>query len=145
MDNGIKDARRVMLAVSIGGHDATSYVEPRGANAAETTLSARESERPTGSGAERNAADEKTLELNKRVESAADAMRLGASELRGKNKDKNKATLEFMGNPAVVAGVVIAVTGFGGFDGSWFVESCEHKVGGSGYTTSVEIRKTLKY
>ena len=88
--------------------------------------------------------DEKTLQLNKRVESAGEAMRLGASELRDKNKDKNKATLEFMGNPAVVAGVVIAVTGFGGFDGSWFVESCEHKVG-SGYKTSVEIRKTLKY
>ena len=51
---------------------------------------------------------------------------------------------EFMGNPAVVAGVVIAVTGFGCFDGSWFVESCEHKIG-SGYKTSVEIRKTLKY
>lgn len=86
----------------------------------------------------------KMLQLNKRVESERDAMRLGASELRDKNKEKNKATLEFMGNPAVVAGVVIAVTGFGCFDGSWFVESCEHKIG-SGYKTSVEIRKTLKY
>ena len=91
-----------------------------------------------------DATDEKMLQLNKRVESERDAMRLGASELRDKNKEKNKATLEFMGNPAVVAGVVIAVTGFGCFDGSWFVESCEHKIG-SGYKTSVEIRKTLKY
>ncbi len=88
--------------------------------------------------------DEKTLQLNKRVESSAEAMRLGASELRDKNKEKNKATLEFMGNPAVVAGVVIALSGFGPFDGRWFVEKAEHKVG-TGYKTSVEIRKTLSY
>lgn len=89
-------------------------------------------------------ADEKTLQLNQRVESAGDAMRMGKGELRNKNKEKNKASLEFMGNPAVVAGVVLALTGFGQFDGRWFVEKAEHKIG-SGYTTSIEIRKTLDY
>ena len=89
--------------------------------------------------------DAKTLQLNTRVESVAEAMRLGKSGLRDANKGKEKANLEFMGNPAVVAGTVLGLTGFGTFDGRWFVEKAEHKIGGKGYTTAVEIRKTLAY
>lgn len=124
----------------------THKAEVRVSDAAATDGAAQrsESERPAESGAKRNTADEKTLQLDQRVESMGDAIRLGKSELRNANKNKNKASLEFMGNPAVVAGVVLALTGFGQFDGRWFVEKAEHKIG-SGYTTSVEIRKTLDY
>lgn len=89
--------------------------------------------------------DAKTLQLNTRVESVAEAMRLGTSGLRDANKGKEKANLEIMGNPAVVAGTVLDLTGFGKFDGRWFVEKAEHKVGNNGYRTSVELRKTLAY
>ncbi|WP_302292827.1 MULTISPECIES: phage late control D family protein [Pseudomonadati] len=89
--------------------------------------------------------DEKTLQLNKRVESSAEAIRLGKSGLRQTNKNKDKATIEIMGNPGLVAGIVIGLTGFGKLDGSYFVEKAEHAVSSSGYRTSAEIRRTLSY
>lgn len=117
----------------------------RSASAAGTALPASESESRAGGAGERGSEDAKTLQLNTRVESVAEAMRLGKSGLRDANKGKEKANLEIMGNPAVVAGTVLALTGFGTFDGRWFVEKAEHKIGGKGYTTAVEIRKTLAY
>ena len=88
--------------------------------------------------------DEKTMQLNQRVESAAEAARLGKGALRSANKQENEATLELMGNPALVAGRTVNLTGFGQFSGAWFIEKAEHKVSGNGgYSTSLTIRKTL--
>ena len=85
-----------------------------------------------------------TLKLNTRVESAAEAIAGGESALRDKNKKANTATIEIMGHPGLVAGITLSLQGWGSFDGKYFVEKAEHKVG-SGYTTSAELRKTLDY
>lgn len=86
--------------------------------------------------------DEKTLQLDARVESAGEAMRLGKAGLHNANAKENPATLELMGHPGIVAGTVLSLTGFGDFSGPYFVSKAEHKVSGSGgYTTSVELRK----
>lgn len=89
--------------------------------------------------------DGKTLQLNQRVESSSEAIRLGRSGLRQANKNRDKGTIEIMGHPGLVAGIVIALTGFGKHDGSYFVEKAEHAVSSSGYRTSAEIRRTLSY
>lgn len=87
--------------------------------------------------------DHKTLQLDARVESAAEAMRLGKSALHNANAKADPATLELMGHPGIVAGVTLALTGFGDFSGTYFVNKAEHKVAGSGgYTTSVELQKS---
>lgn len=85
-----------------------------------------------------------TLKLNSRVESAAEAIAGGASALRGKNKKAENATIELMGHPGLVAGITLSLQGWGGYDGTYFVEKAEHKVG-DGYKTSAELRKTLGY
>ncbi len=86
--------------------------------------------------------DEKTLQLDSRVESAGEAMRLGKAGLHNANAQENPATLELMGHPGIAAGMVLNLTGFGDFSGAYFVSKAEHKVAGSGgYVTSVELRK----
>lgn len=111
-----------------------SYTDPSEGQTHEATVEA-----PAAPAAPR---DEKTLQLDARVESAGEAMRLGKAGLHNANAKENPATLELMGHPGVVAGTVLSLTGFGDFSGPYFVSKAEHKVSGSGgYTTSVELRK----
>lgn len=84
------------------------------------------------------------LKLNERVESHAAAISLGEAALREKNERAETANISVMGHPGLVAGITIKMKGFGGYDGIYFVEKAEHKVG-SGYITSAELRKTLGY
>lgn len=113
-----------------------AYTDPASGTTHEAEVSALKEDAP---------ADEKTLQLNRRVESSAEAIRLGTSGLRQANKNKDKASIEIMGNPGLVAGIVIGLTGFGKLDGSYFVEKAEHAVSSSGYRTSAELRRTLSY
>lgn len=85
-----------------------------------------------------------SLKLNTRVESGRAAIALGESALREKNEKANTANIEIMGHPGLVAGITLSLEGFGEYDGSYFVEKAEHKIG-SGYSTSAELRKTLGY
>lgn len=111
-----------------------SYTDPSEGETHDATVEA-----PAAPAAPR---DEKTLQLDSRVESAGDAMRLGKAGLHNANAKENPATLELMGHPGIVAGTVLSLTGFGDFSGPYFVSKAEHKVSGSGgYTTSVELRK----
>lgn len=87
---------------------------------------------------------QKVWAVNQRVESEADARKLAQNALRGKNGGECTGNLEIMGHPGLVAGVTLALTGFGAFSGSYFVNKAEHKIG-SGYTTSAELRRTLAY
>lgn len=86
----------------------------------------------------------KRKEINARVESLKEARRLSQSSLRAANKAEVTGSLDVMGHPSLMAGVTIALTGFGRFDGSYFIETSKHSLS-SGYTTSCEIRKTLGY
>lgn len=88
--------------------------------------------------------DPKMLELNRRVESSAEAMRVAQSSLREANKDTLTADIEVMGHPGLLAGLTVNLTGFGRFDGPYFIESSKHSLG-NGYTTSCNLRKTLEY
>ncbi|MDL2268879.1 hypothetical protein LJC71_04985 [Desulfosarcina sp. OttesenSCG-928-A07] len=85
------------------------------------------------------------LKLNERVESAGAAIALGTSALREHNENADTANITVMGCPGLVAGITVTMSGFGAYDGAYFVEKAEHKVGGSGYTTSADLRRTLGY
>lgn len=87
---------------------------------------------------------QKVLRVNKRVESLAEAAKLAKASLRKGNKGETKANIEVMGHPGLVAGMTVRLSGFAAFDGAYFVEKSAHKVG-SGYATSVELRKVLEY
>lgn len=87
------------------------------------------------------------LRVNERVESRAEAMIRAQALLRGANREWMTGEIPLMGEPSIVAGVVVALKGFGAFDAhTWFVERCEHRADASGgLRTSLSIRKTLDY
>lgn len=84
----------------------------------------------------------KTLKINKKVNSQAEAERLAENELRERNKKENTLTLTCAGDFRLVAGNVIALESFGVFDGNWLIEKATHTVG-NGYEVRVECRKCL--
>jgi phage protein D len=86
----------------------------------------------------------KVLDLDKRVESEADARALAQNKLRGANKSECEGSFTVMGHPGLVAGMTVSMTGFGVFDGKYFVKKTTHSVGDK-YTTKAEIRMVLGY
>lgn len=88
-------------------------------------------------------ADENAQEyaLKKRAKSVAEAERLAKAKLRHLNARSVTGTVTIAGDTDLVAGVVIAVSGFGSFDGNFIIERATHSVSGSGYTTSLSLRR----
>ncbi|WP_068775781.1 phage late control D family protein [Paenibacillus sp. FJAT-26967] len=83
------------------------------------------------------------LKINEEVKGQAEALRLAEKSLRDKNKEVGRASLSLAGDIRLAAGTTITITGFYRFDGKYLVESAGHKVGSSGFTTDIEIRKVL--
>jgi hypothetical protein len=87
-----------------------------------------------------------TLQINKRVESLAEAMRTAETQLRAKNKAETTASLTMMGRPELLSGLVYTAEGYGSFDGNYLIESATHSGDGSaGYTTSITSHLILGY
>jgi len=49
-----------------------------------------------------------------------------------------------MGHPGLVAGMTVGMSGFGRFDGKYFVTKATHSFGDK-YVTKAEIRRTMGY
>lgn len=84
----------------------------------------------------------KTLVINERVNSIAEAEKLCKKRLRKANASENTASMTLFGNPILVAGVNILIDGFGAFDGKYAIESATHS--GPLYETKLELRRTLE-
>lgn len=84
----------------------------------------------------------KTLVVNERVNSIAEAERLAKKRLRQKNREEITFNLTMVGDIALVAGVTIEIEGWGVFDGKYFINQATH--GGPGYTVSLEMRRVLE-
>ena len=84
------------------------------------------------------------LEITAKVASAAEAKAKAEKYLRLHNKYAKTATFTLPGNPDIVAGVTVVLTGWGAWDGKYIVEQATHAVGSSGYTTQIKLRKTLE-
>jgi hypothetical protein len=79
-----------------------------------------------------------TLKIVTRCENAAQASARALASLRRQNARSRTVWLEVPGNPAIVAGIVIALNGWGVFDANYLVESATHRITPhSGYTTTV--------
>jgi len=86
----------------------------------------------------------KTLIINERVSSFAEAERLAKKRLRQKNKEEVRFSITMVGDVALVAGVTVLLQGWGKFDGKYFIDEAVHEGGGNGYTTKVELRRVLE-
>ena len=83
-----------------------------------------------------------TLVHRMRVGSIAEAERLAQKMLRDKNKHETTAAVSMRGNTGLVAGVNVALAGFGNFDGKYAVTAAKHVVE-NGYTTALELRRVF--
>lgn len=79
--------------------------------------------------------------LKKRARSQAEAERLAKAKLRRLNLRQLTGSLEMVGNPLMAAGSVVALSGFGSFDGNFIITSATHSMGSEGYRTSVQVRR----
>lgn len=82
------------------------------------------------------------LAITARVSSVGEAEALAKMQLRLHNKFNRTASFSLPGNTALVAGVTVALEGFGGWNGKYMVKQAVHTVS-SGYTTKLELRKVL--
>ena len=49
------------------------------------------------------------------------------------------------GDASLAAGEVIALAGWGGWDGRYIVKQAQHTVGTGGYETKITLRRCLEY
>lgn len=84
------------------------------------------------------------LEITAKVASAAEAKALAAARLRLHNKYMRSASFTLVGNVDAVAGVNVTLSGWGMFDGKYVIKRAKHSVGGSGYTTTIDLRLALE-
>lgn len=89
--------------------------------------------------------DGPTLKLNERVAFEAEAIRKARNALRNANMEAQKARLTMVGDYALAQGLTVELTGFGKFSDKYIIESARHEVGGTGYRTTIELRKVLAY
>ena len=83
-------------------------------------------------------------EMKKRCTSLDEAKRLAKAKLRQLNCRRVTGDMTVVGDPLLVAGLVIAVKGFGSFDGNFIIEESGHSGGPSGYVTSLRLRRANK-
>ena len=74
---------------------------------------------------------------------AAAAVRTAKSHLREKNKREKEALVAVVGNPGYISGLCMDLSGFGSFDGKWFIASSIHTISEDGYVTELRLRHTL--
>lgn len=82
-----------------------------------------------------------TFEMKKRCTSLDEAKRLAKAKLRQLNSRRVTGEIVLVGDPMLVAGSVLAVSGCGSFDGNFIIEEARHSGSMSGYTTSLQLRR----
>lgn len=82
-----------------------------------------------------------TFEMKKRCTSLDEAKRLAKAKLRQLNSRRVTGEIVLVGDPMLVAGSVLAISGCGSFDGNFIIEEARHSGSMSGYTTSLQLRR----
>lgn len=80
-----------------------------------------------------------------RAKSLDEAKRKAKAKLRLLNRRSVTGSISLIGDVSLVSGVVIQCVGFGSFDGNFIVGEATHSVSGSGYTTSLQLRRVNTY
>lgn len=80
------------------------------------------------------------LKINEKAESLADAEIKAKAKLRKANKSARTIMLELKGNVVYVAGTCYNVTGFGKFNGKYYIDKVIHNLN-DGYTVSLQMHK----
>lgn len=85
-----------------------------------------------------------TFKSNERAKNIGEAKRFAMNIAREKNKGERTGSFTLKGNPKMITGYTVNVSGYGSFDGKYFIEKTSHNVTG-GYETKIDIREVLQY
>lgn len=113
-----------------------SYTDPGTGNCIEATVKVEDYDETSK--------NNQQLEITAKVASVAEAKTRAEKYLRLYNKYAKTAVFTMPGNPDIVAGVTVTLSGWGEWNGTYLVEQAIHAVGSSGYTTQIKLRKTLE-
>lgn len=108
-----------------------SYYDPK----KRQTITVTETDKEIDNGAHKR--------INRQCGDVAEARDLAKSYLRTANVAEVEGSITLPGRLDIVAGVVINLSGFGAFSGSYTVDKCTHSIG-SGYTLNCTLKKTKK-
>lgn len=84
-----------------------------------------------------------TLEVNEKVNSKAEAIRLAKKRLREKNTQEYTASLKVVGDASLVAGITVKLKGFQQFDKKYKVTQAKHNLL-DGYTVDLSLKQVLE-
>lgn len=84
----------------------------------------------------------RTLKINRRVNSQAEAERLAKHSLRDKNKKEFEVTLTLPLNLRLLAGVTVSLVDFGFFSGKWIIDESTHTVSNAGSQSRIKLHRT---
>ena len=84
-----------------------------------------------------------TLEINEKVNSKAEAVKLAKKRLREKNTQEYTASLKVVGDVSLVAGITVKLKGFQQFDKKYKVTQAKHNLL-DGYTVDLSLKQVLE-
>lgn len=88
--------------------------------------------------------DNQCLRIYQKVSSVAEAKQLALKKLRLCNKYSLQGSFTFPGDPSLLAGCTVNLSGYGAWDGRYIIKQAKHKVDHSGYTTQITLRSALE-
>lgn len=91
-----------------------------------------------------DAKNNQQLEVTAKVSSIAEAQTLAAKRLRLHNKYDKSATFTMPGDPDLVAGVTVELSGWGPWSGKYIIKQARHTVGSNGYEVQVTLRRVVE-
>ena len=81
------------------------------------------------------------LKIDERVENEEQAKKLAKGRLAKANENKRTASLSLVGDPTLVAGLVVALgSTFGRYAGSYLIHKATHSVKRGNYTTRLDLK-----
>ena len=66
---------------------------------------------------------------------------MAKATLRKLNLRRVTGSMTLVGDPSLLAGCVVEVSGIGAFDGNFIISQASHAVSSSGYTTTISLRR----
>lgn len=85
----------------------------------------------------------RTLFISSSADSHADAEKKAKAQLASTLREAVTASFNLMGNPRYKACTVFKISGFGEFDGRYFIDKATHNFSDDGYTSSIECHKCV--
>jgi phage protein D len=82
----------------------------------------------------------KLQESNEKADSIDDARKKAKAELRAANREETTLSLKIDPHKGLTSAMNVDVTGFGKFDGKYFIDKITHNISG-GYTMDLEMRR----